>query len=158
MPRFIDVDSFAGGGGASPGIEAAFGEPVDIAIDHDPEAIAMHAANHPRTRHYRRRHDTSGPAVTRPGWYDVQNRVRIFNQELSVETGDRCGTPHAFKRCLLCLRGRVVRRCREPLSARRPQRDRVPVIDRHRREVGLARVGHRFARRKNTVGSSSHAP
>lgn len=54
MPRFIDVDSFAGGGGASLGIEAALGKPVDIAINHDPEAIAMHAANHPRTRHYNR--------------------------------------------------------------------------------------------------------
>ena len=43
MPGFIDVDSFAGGGGASLGIEAALGRPVDIAIDHGPEAIAMHA-------------------------------------------------------------------------------------------------------------------
>ena len=54
MPRFIDVDSFAGGGGASLGIEAALDKPVDIAINHDPEAIAMHAANHPRTQHYNR--------------------------------------------------------------------------------------------------------
>lgn len=44
------VDSFAGGGGASTGIEAALGRPVDLAINHDPEAIAMHAANHPETR------------------------------------------------------------------------------------------------------------
>lgn len=46
------VDSFAGGGGASTGIEAAIGRPVDIAINHDPEAIALHKANHPETRHY----------------------------------------------------------------------------------------------------------
>jgi DNA (cytosine-5)-methyltransferase 1 len=46
------VDSFAGGGGASLGIEMALGRSPDIAINHDPEAIAMHAANHPRTRHY----------------------------------------------------------------------------------------------------------
>jgi DNA (cytosine-5)-methyltransferase 1 len=46
------VDNFAGGGGASTGIEAALGRPVDIAINHDPEAIAMHRANHPETRHY----------------------------------------------------------------------------------------------------------
>ena len=51
-PRELVVDSFAGGGGASTGIEAALGRPVDIAINHDPEAIAMHAANHPETRHY----------------------------------------------------------------------------------------------------------
>ncbi|WP_257744584.1 DNA cytosine methyltransferase [Burkholderia glumae] len=46
------VDNFAGGGGASTGLERAFGRPVDIAINHDDEALAMHAANHPRTAHY----------------------------------------------------------------------------------------------------------
>jgi len=46
------VDSFAGGGGASTGIELALGRSPDIAINHDPEAIAMHEANHPETRHY----------------------------------------------------------------------------------------------------------
>lgn len=46
------VDNFAGGGGASTGLERAFGRPVDIAINHDPEALAMHAANHPHTKHY----------------------------------------------------------------------------------------------------------
>lgn len=45
------VDNFAGGGGASTGIERAIGRPVDIAINHDPEAVAMHQANHPQTRH-----------------------------------------------------------------------------------------------------------
>ena len=44
-------DNFAGGGGASTGIERAIGRPVDIAINHDPEAVAMHAANHPQTLH-----------------------------------------------------------------------------------------------------------
>jgi DNA (cytosine-5)-methyltransferase 1 len=46
------VDSFAGGGGASTGIEWALGRSPDIAINHDPEALAMHRANHPATRHY----------------------------------------------------------------------------------------------------------
>ncbi|KVC45344.1 DNA methyltransferase [Burkholderia diffusa] len=46
------VDNFAGGGGASTGLERAFGRPVDVAINHDPEALAMHAANHPHTTHY----------------------------------------------------------------------------------------------------------
>lgn len=46
------IDNFAGGGGASTGIEAAIGRSVDIAINHDPEAIAMHTANHPGTKHY----------------------------------------------------------------------------------------------------------
>ena len=49
--EYIDVDNFAGGGGASLGIETATGKPVDIAINHDPEAVAMHAANHPHTEH-----------------------------------------------------------------------------------------------------------
>ena len=46
------IDNFAGGGGASTGIEIAVGRSVDIAINHDPGAIAMHRANHPNTRHY----------------------------------------------------------------------------------------------------------
>ncbi len=48
----IIVDNFAGGGGASTGIEMATGYSVDIAINHDPEAIRMHQANHPTTKHY----------------------------------------------------------------------------------------------------------
>ncbi|AMK18722.1 DNA cytosine methyltransferase [Sphingobium sp. MI1205] len=47
----INVDNFAGGGGASTGLEQA-GIEVHVAINHDPEAVAMHAANHPRTRHH----------------------------------------------------------------------------------------------------------
>ena len=48
----IIVDSFAGGGGASTGIELATGRPVTIAINHDPDAILMHKTNHPCTEHY----------------------------------------------------------------------------------------------------------
>lgn len=48
----IIVDNFAGGGGASTGIELATGYSVDIAINHDPAAIKMHKANHPGTKHY----------------------------------------------------------------------------------------------------------
>lgn len=47
------VDNFAGGGGASTGIEAALGRAVDIAINHDEEAIRMHEVNHPGTLHIR---------------------------------------------------------------------------------------------------------
>ena len=52
LHREITVDLFAGGGGASTGIEQAIGRPVDVAINHDPEAISLHAANHPQTLHY----------------------------------------------------------------------------------------------------------
>lgn len=45
------IDCFAGGGGASVGIEMALGRPVDIAINHDEQAIRMHKTNHPQTLH-----------------------------------------------------------------------------------------------------------
>jgi len=48
----IIVDLFAGGGGASTGIEMALGRGPDVAINHDPEAIALHKANHPDTVHF----------------------------------------------------------------------------------------------------------
>ena len=48
----IIIDSFAGGGGASTGIELALGRIVNAAINHDPAAIRMHEANHPYTEHY----------------------------------------------------------------------------------------------------------
>lgn len=52
------IDAFAGGGGASTGIEQAYAElgldeVVDVAVNHDDDALAMHAANHPRTLHLR---------------------------------------------------------------------------------------------------------
>lgn len=52
MIRELIVDNFAGGGGASTGIELATGRSVDIAINHDENAIAMHETNHPDTLHY----------------------------------------------------------------------------------------------------------
>lgn len=52
VKRELVVDNFAGGGGASTGIEQAIGHSVDIAINHDPDAIKMHKANHPKTKHY----------------------------------------------------------------------------------------------------------
>lgn len=47
------VDAFCGGGGASTGIEMALGRSPDVAVNHDAQAIAMHEANHPNTRHLR---------------------------------------------------------------------------------------------------------
>jgi DNA (cytosine-5)-methyltransferase 1 len=52
MMRDLIIDCFAGGGGASVGIEMALGRPVDYAINHDPFAIKMHLRNHPDTYHY----------------------------------------------------------------------------------------------------------
>src|SRR5262245_4479241 len=52
LPAELIVDNFAGGGGASLGIEMALGRSPDIAINHDPEAISMHMANHPDSKHF----------------------------------------------------------------------------------------------------------
>lgn len=52
LPHELIVDNFAGGGGTSTGLEQAFNRPVDVAINHDPKALAMHRVNHPETRHY----------------------------------------------------------------------------------------------------------
>lgn len=50
-PNELIIDFFAGGGGASEGMEQALGRPVDYAVNHDREALALHAANHPDTKH-----------------------------------------------------------------------------------------------------------
>lgn len=52
LPNEIVVDNFAGGGGASTGMELGLNRHVDIAINHDPDAIDMHKMNHPETKHY----------------------------------------------------------------------------------------------------------
>ena len=52
MTDEITVDGFCGGGGWSTGFELAIGRPVDIGINHDADAIAMHKRNHPFTKHY----------------------------------------------------------------------------------------------------------
>lgn len=46
------IDNFAGGGGASTGMEYAIGRSVDVAVNHDPDSISMHEVNHPETKHY----------------------------------------------------------------------------------------------------------
>ena len=52
LPTGLIVDLFAGGGGASTGIEMALRRSPDIAINHDAEAVRLHQRNHPRTRHF----------------------------------------------------------------------------------------------------------
>lgn len=53
LPGEMIIDIFAGGGGASHGIEIALGQSPNVAINHDPAAIVMHTANHPSTEHFR---------------------------------------------------------------------------------------------------------
>ncbi len=52
LPEALIIDNFAGGGGASMGLEMGFGRPVDVAINHNEEALSMHQVNHPDTVHY----------------------------------------------------------------------------------------------------------
>lgn len=52
LPHELIIDNFAGGGGTSTGLESYFKRPVDVAINHDPKALAMHRINHPATKHY----------------------------------------------------------------------------------------------------------
>lgn len=66
------VDLFAGGGGASLGLEMALGRAVDVAINHNPEAVAIHAANHPTTRHFTQ------------NIYDVLPRVATLGQPVDI--------------------------------------------------------------------------
>ncbi|EGN5549999.1 DNA cytosine methyltransferase [Salmonella enterica] len=78
--REIIVDNFAGGGGTSTGIEMAIGRSVDIAINHDPNAIAMHTTNHPNTLHYCESVFTVKPKIVTAGrpvalaWYSPDCR------------------------------------------------------------------------------------
>jgi DNA (cytosine-5)-methyltransferase 1 len=66
------VDLFAGAGGASLGLEMALGRPVDVAINHNPEAVAIHAANHPSTRHFTQ------------NIYDVPPRTATMGQPVDI--------------------------------------------------------------------------
>lgn len=63
----IIIDNFAGGGGASTGIEFAIGRRIDVAINHDPEAVSMHTANHPETEHHCESVWEIDPRAVKPG-------------------------------------------------------------------------------------------
>lgn len=56
------IDLFAGGGGASIGMEKALGRPIDIALNHDPYALALHGVNHPKTVHHLQSIEDADPA------------------------------------------------------------------------------------------------
>lgn len=67
MVREIVVDNFAAAGGASEGIEDALGQPVDVAINHNAKALAVHMANHPQTRHLQENIRNLDPRRVLPG-------------------------------------------------------------------------------------------
>jgi DNA (cytosine-5)-methyltransferase 1 len=88
------VDNFAGGGGASTGIERAFGRPIDIAINHDGEALAMHAANHPTTAHY-----TEDVFSVHPGFVTGQQPIGLawFSPDCKHHSKAKGGKPREQK-------------------------------------------------------------
>ncbi len=88
------VDNFAGGGGASTGIEMAFGRPVDVAINHDGEALAMHEANHPTTRHYR-----EDVFTVHPGFVTQQQPIGLawFSPDCKHHSKAKGGKPREKK-------------------------------------------------------------
>ena len=88
------IDNFAGGGGASTGIEQAFGRPVDVAINHDGEALAMHAANHPATKHYR-----EDVFAVHPGFVTQQQPIGLawFSPDCKHHSKAKGGKPREKK-------------------------------------------------------------
>lgn len=86
----ITVDNFAGGGGASEGIEQGLGRPVDYAINHDPEAVAMHRANHPATHHFCESVWAVDPYTVAPG---RQIGLGWFSPDCTFHSKARGGKP-----------------------------------------------------------------
>lgn len=92
-PREIVVDLFAGGGGASVALESALCHAVDIAINHNPWAVALHAANHPFTKHLCQDVWEADPVVEcggRPvGWMHASPDCTHFSQAKGGQPRDR---------------------------------------------------------------------
>lgn len=88
------VDNFAGGGGVSKGIEMAFGRPVDIAINHDGEALLMHIVNHPDTAHYQE--DVFG---VHPGFITGNRKIGLawFSPDCTHHSKAKGGKPRSQK-------------------------------------------------------------
>lgn len=91
---FIVADNFAGGGGASTGLAQVFGGSPQIAINHDPEAIEIHRANHPDTHHYCESVFEVDPRVVTAG-----HRVRLawFSPDCTHFSQAKGGKPRAQK-------------------------------------------------------------
>lgn len=94
------IDGFAGGGGTSTGIEMALGRSPDVAINHDPIALAMHEANHPDTNH-------------------IVSNIRHVRYETVLPAGKRCGLAWFSPDCTHHSRARGGKPFRDPQRARR---------------------------------------
>jgi DNA (cytosine-5)-methyltransferase 1 len=152
------IDGFAGGGGTSTGIEMALGRSPDIAINHDPVALAMHEANHPDTRHIVEhprgslRDGAAGRQTVRPS---------VVLARLHVHSKARGGKPFRDIRCARRIRGLAWEavRCVKALGGRAPRiiilenveewRDWCPLLEGTARPTGLG------AARTTGAGSAS---
>lgn len=94
------IDGFAGGGGTSTGIEMAIGRSPDVAINHDPVALAMHEANHPTTRH-------------------ITSNIRFVDYRTVLPIGKRCGLAWFSPDCTHHSKARGGKPFRDPQRARR---------------------------------------
>ena len=97
-PSELVIDNFAGGGGTSSGLEEALGRPVDIAVNHNPVAIAMHEVNHPETRHFVRAHHYSASYPAARFRYGLFTRgylvgVAVFSVPMQGAVLDRLPCP-----------------------------------------------------------------
>jgi DNA (cytosine-5)-methyltransferase 1 len=92
-PGEIVVDFFAGGGGASEALRQALGRDPDVAVNHDHQAIGMHAANHPFTRHMEAdvwTVDILREVAGRPvGWFHASPDCTHFSQAKGGQPRDR---------------------------------------------------------------------
>ncbi|MBE6061845.1 MAG: DNA cytosine methyltransferase [Clostridium sulfidigenes] len=109
----IIIDCFAGGGGASVGIEMALGRPIDIAINHDPDAIAMHKINHPDTLHLTE--DILKVNLKRHLKWGQKVRMMWASPDCTSHSRAKGGKP--IKRGLRILPMSVYRLCKQILKA-----------------------------------------
>lgn len=109
----IVVDLFAGGGGAATGIEWAFdGRPIDLAINHDAEALAMHKANHPHTRHL-----CSDVREVEPRWATGGRRVALLWGSPDCKHFSRAKGGKPMNRAIRALAWVIVRWAEEVLPS-----------------------------------------
>ena len=124
-PDEISIDGFAGGGGASTGIEMALGYSPDIAINHDAEALAVHAANHPQTRHIR-----TNIRKVHYGRLCKGKRVGFawFSPDCTFHSKARGGKPFRDRNCARRIRGLAWEMVRCALEVKRATGDYPRVM------------------------------
>lgn len=120
-PKELVLDYFAGGGGASTGVEQALGRHIDIAVNHDAEAIAMHKANHPETFHMIEDvFEADIPRIIRTKFQKRRVGLAWFSPDCTYHSIARGGKPHRDRNKARRVRGLawVVIKCAKTLRPR----------------------------------------